>query len=290
MFEKENAMVFIIIISALIILALLISFYETRHFVVKKYCIRDKYFNDKKIKTVFISDLHDCSYGKNNEKLIEAIDNIKPDFVFFGGDIFNGIRNKKNVNAESFVKTIAFKYRCFYALGNHEFRYYLYPDEFPGLKDEFLKILSDADVKLLDNESEITDINGVKFCISGLSIERRFYKRFKADKMPEDYVENVLDNSSKEGYSILLAHNPRYMKNYAAGDFDLILSGHYHGGLMRIFNQGMVSPDYKLLPKYSYGIYKINKSTAIVSGGLGVHTLPFRIFNRPELVEIEFKG
>ena len=80
------------------------------------------------------------------------------------------------------------------------------------------------------------------------------------------------------------------MKNYAAGDFDLILSGHYHGGLMRIFNQGMVSPDYKLLPKYSYGIYKINKSTAIVSGGLGVHTLPFRIFNRPELVEIEFKG
>lgn len=283
-------MVFFIVIIILVLLAFLISLYENSNFTVKKYEIFNEHFTDEKIRFLFISDLHDCKYGDDNFRLLASIDEIKPDFVIFGGDIFNGIRDKKNVNAGSFIKAVAEKYKSLYALGNHEFRYYLYPEEFPGCKEAFEKILAESGIRLLDNETEIITVKDKQIAISGLSVERRFYKRFKPDKMPEDYVSKILGARNNDAYNILAAHNPKYFKEYSNYGADLILSGHYHGGIMRLFKQGMVGPDFRILPKYSYGEFKNNKSTMIVSGGLGVHTLPFRIFNRPELVVIELKG
>lgn len=283
-------MIIALILVCLIIVALLISFYENGHFVVKRYDVKNEYFNERNIRTVFISDLHDCKYGKDNEKLINAIDEENPDFVIFGGDVFNGIKDKKNVNADSLIKAISGKYKSVYALGNHEFRYYLYPDEFPGCKEAFEKLLRDCNIRLLDNSCERLVIEDKAIDIYGLTIERKYYKRIKSENMPDTYVSEILGNKDKDVFSILLAHNPKYFKEYCEFGAQLILSGHYHGGIMRIFKRGVLSPDFKLFPKNSYGEIKNNKSTMIVSGGLGIHTLPFRIFNRPELVVIDFKG
>lgn len=268
----------------------MISFYENRHFIIKKYEIADDYFIDNPVRCIFVSDLHDCKYGHKNAELIAAIDSLNPDFVIFGGDIYNGIKNRNNENAGDFIKAVSYKYKCVYALGNHEFRYYLYPDEFPGCKEAFEQILEDCHVKLLDNDCERIDIKGKKIDIFGLSIERRFYKRFKPDKMDMTYATEVLPQRDEKVFSVLLAHNPKYYKEYCGFGANLILSGHYHGGIMRMFNQGFVGPDFSILPRYAYGLCKKDKSTMIVSGGMGVHTIPFRIFNRPELVVIDFKG
>lgn len=278
------------IIVCLILIALAISFYENKHFIIKKYEITDDYFNDSSVRCIFISDLHDCKYGHKNTNLIKAIDSLEPDFVIFGGDIFNGIRNKNNENAEDFIKLVSGKYKCVYALGNHEFRYYLYPDEFPGCKESFEKVLSDCNVKLLDNACERMDVNGKKIDVFGLSIERKYYKRFKPEKMSAFYPKDVLPDRDKNVFTVLLAHNPKYYKEYCGFNANLILSGHYHGGIMRVFNQGFVGPDFSIFPRYAYGLCNKDKSTMIVSGGMGVHTIPFRIFNRPELVVIDFKG
>lgn len=283
-------MIFIWIIIGLVLIALIISFYENRHFKIKKYEIADDYFKDCQARCVFISDLHDCKYGHNNVNLIKDIDSLKPDFVIFGGDIFNGIRNKNNENAGDFIKAVSDKYKCVYALGNHEFRYYLYPDDFPGCKKVFEETLRNCNIKLLDNDCERVVIDDKKIDIFGLSIERKYYKRFKPEKMSCSYTSEVLPPRDENVFSVLLAHNPKYYKEYCGFGANLILSGHYHGGIMRVFNQGFVGPDFSLFPRYAYGLCNKDKSTMIVSGGMGVHTIPFRIFNRPELVVIDFKG
>lgn len=283
-------MILILILLCLFLSAILISIYENRHFVVRRYEINNSYFKDKDVRIVFLSDLHDCSYGKDNEKLIDSIVKEKPDIVIFGGDIFNGIRNKKNVNAAGFIEKISEKFTSFYALGNHEFRYYLYPDEFPGCKEEFERIINNNNIILLDNNKKRISINQRNIDLYGLTIDREYYKRLKTEKMDKNYVAEKLGVCDKNAYSILLAHNPQYFNEYCEFGADLVLSGHYHGGIMRFGKQGVVSPAYKLFPKYSYGLINSNKSKLIVSGGLGVHTIPFRIFNRPEIVVIDLKG
>lgn len=283
-------MILIIVLVCIVLAALLISFYENKHFVVKKYEINNEYFKNSDIKAVFISDLHDCIYGENNEKLLSAIEKENPDFIIFGGDIFNGIVGKENSNAENFLKSISLKYKCVYGMGNHEYRYFLYPEKFPGYKEKLLKLLRECSICFLDNSKVNLDIKNKKIDVFGLSIEREYYKRFESVNMADSYVSHMLPEKDENVYSILLAHNPKYFKAYSHFRADLILSGHYHGGLMRFGKQGVVSPTFGLFPKYSYGLQKNGDSKMIVSGGMGVHTLPFRIFNRPELIVINFKA
>lgn len=282
-------MIFLFILIIVIIAVVLISIYENTHFKIKNYVISDDYFEDDNIRLLFISDLHDCRYGKNNEKLLNEIDRQHPDAVLIGGDVFNGIKNSKNINAKHFIKELSLKYKIIYALGNHEFRFYLYPETYPGYKDEFEGILDDCGVVLLDNSSTGLMIRDKIIDIFGLSIERKYYKRFKNIEMSELYVENALPKRNKNHFSVLLAHNPKYFKEYSNFKADLILSGHYHGGLVRLGRQGVISPTFRLFPKYSYGFIKNDKSKMIVSGGLGIHTIRFRVFNRPELVVIDLK-
>lgn len=72
---------------------------------------------------------------------------------------------------------------------------------------------------------------------------------------------------------------------------DLILSGHFHGGVLRLPGiGGLIAPDFRLFPKYSGGIYKEANQTIVVSRGLGVHSMPLRIFNPPELLALHFQG
>lgn len=287
---KGIDMFFLIILLCLIVIVIGISIYENTHFNVKKYSIKHKCFNNKNIRALFISDLHNCSYGKENIRLLNAIKKSNPDFILIGGDVFNGISKMNNSNAKSFVKVISKNYKVIYALGNHEFRFYLYPDDFPGNKDEFEKLLNDCQVTLLDNEQTRINIKGIDIDIYGLTIERKYYKRFKSETMPYDYTKSMLPEKNDGVFSILLAHNPKYFIEYCDFGADLILSGHYHGGLVRFGKQGVASPTFDLFPKYSYGLIKNKKSKMIVSGGLGIHTIRFRLFNRPELVVIDFSN
>ena len=106
--------------------------------------------------------------------------------------------------------------------------------------------------------------------------------------MQESVLKELIGEPQGE-YQILLAHNPDYVKEYQAWGADLILCGHYHGALVGIPGVGgVIAPNFKLFPKYSGGIYREENAIAVVSRGLGTHSVPVRIFNMPELVVLDF--
>ena len=105
--------------------------------------------------------------------------------------------------------------------------------------------------------------------------------------MPGDYLQTVLPEKTPGMYTVLLAHNPDYFERYREWGADLVLSGHVHGGVMRLpFFGGVIGTNFRLFPKYDGGLFREDGATMIVSRGLGAHTIPLRIWNPAELVEI----
>ena len=121
--------------------------------------------------------------------------------------------------------------------------------------------------------------------IQGLTIGREFYKRFIKREMPDNYIEEQVGKLDEDEFTVLLAHNPDYGDEYFKYGADLFLSGHLHGGIVRlpIFG-GVISPRLKFFPKYDGGIYEKGRAQMILSRGLGYHTLPIRLFNPGELI------
>ena len=119
---------------------------------------------------------------------------------------------------------------------------------------------------------------------------RFYYKRFRNIYMSGEYVDSLIGKAEKEAYQILLAHNPEYFDTYAVWGADLILSGHVHGGIMRlpVFG-GVLSPKLVFFPKYDGGHFAKNGSHMVLSRGLGMHTIPIRIFNPAELVIVHLR-
>ena len=149
-----------------------------------------------------------------------------------------------------------------------------------------MKPIEKLGVKILVNDKAEFCVGGNKFCIYGYDLPEKYFEKFNRYVFEEKHVEEALGtcNLTDNCYSILLAHNPVYFKQYAAWGADLTLSGHLHGGIIRLpFIGGVITPQAKLFPRYSAGNYTIGKKEMIVSRGLGTHTIPIRFNNKPEL-------
>ena len=108
--------------------------------------------------------------------------------------------------------------------------------------------------------------------------------------MSSEYLDGLIGKAEEESYQILLAHNPEYFETYADWGADLTLSGHVHGGIMRLpVLGGVISPKLVLFPKYDGGHFIRKDAHMVLSRGLGMHTIPIRIFNPAELVLIHLK-
>jgi len=121
-------------------------------------------------------------------------------------------------------------------------------------------------------------------------LNTKFKYCYKEKISKQDIIKEigVLDNKK---FNVLLAHNPFSFDAYSEVGFDLVFSGHVHGGIIRIPGiGGLLSPQRKLFPKYSEGIYKKGDTQMIVSRGLGYGGIKFRIFNRPEIVVVTLKN
>lgn len=240
-------------------------------------------------KFVVISDLHNQVYGKNNRLLLNKIDEIQPEFIVIAGDMMIAKPGYSLDVALEFIKAIAEKYKVYYGIGNHEYRLKIYPERYPGMYEQFINEIKKSDVVLLENKSVVFEKNDVKINITGLEIERQYYKRIKNIKMPEGYIESLIGEKTNI-YTILVAHNPEYFDDYAEWGANLVLSGHIHGGMVRLpYLGGVISPKVRLFPEYDAGLFEKNGSYMILSRGLGMHTIPVRINNRAELVEVHLK-
>lgn len=277
-------MVYIIIsiITALILIFGVIDFIDVNRFIIKEYSFTSPKIT-KDATFVVLSDLHNKCFGKDNQKLLRAIDQIHPDVVLMTGDMITSQTVSSCEETKRFIIKLAEKYKIVYANGNHEQRMSEFPRKFGAQYYDYKNALKDAGVNPYVNEAlSLTDY-GID--IYGLEIEHRFFYKFKRKDMPDDYVQKLLGSRKDNKYNIVLAHNPDYFDKYEKWKPDLVLSGHIHGGAIRIPGiGGVISPTYTLFPRYDGGKFTINQSVMILSRGLGTHTIPVRIFNPGELI------
>lgn len=233
------------------------------------------------VRIVLVTDLHSCKYGKEEETLIAAIEGQKPDIILLGGDICDD--KIPNDNTEALLKGIADSYPCYYVTGNHEY--------WSNRIDKILDLFQSYGVTVLSGTSDIIKIRGQSLNICGISDPDiiRYTDSAIGTREQLRALEYVPDNGL---YTILLAHRPEWIDAYAQYDFDLVLSGHAHGGQWRLpgIINGVFAPDQGMLPKYAGGRYISKDMTMIVSRGLARESTPIpRIFNRPELVVVDLE-
>lgn len=231
------------------------------------------------LKIVFISDLHNCFFGGSDQsRLIEEIDSANPDIVIFGGDLVD--MSGGTEHAETIMKYSAENYPSFYTPGNHEER--------RGDMRSFCKTAASLGVTVLDDNYAQLEVNEQPIRLYGV------IDTFSADITLDDNDKNAT-GLDENYYNILLLHQPEQYSYYteSSSSFDLILSGHAHGGQWRIpviLEQGLYAPDQGLFPERTNGIFRQGNTTQIISKGLAkplrMIFIP-RIFNRPEFTIIE---
>jgi predicted MPP superfamily phosphohydrolase len=237
------------------------------------------------MRIVFISDLHNCFYGGGDQSgLWNAVRDSEPDIVIFGGDVIDRWGGTKY--SLRIMDKIQKNYPCVYTPGNHE-------DDRHD-KNEFYSEVEKLGIPVVLGDYADFSINDCEVRVYGIQNADAFGK--KGTQLEE--CCSSLDDSC---YNILLAHQPEQYqtiidecsKNNCY--FDLILSGHAHGGqwrLPKILDHGLYAPDQGIFPNYTYGQYEYGKTTHIISRGLArpmrMIFIP-RIFNRPELSVIDIE-
>jgi len=276
---------FEIVVAVVVLVAVILSWvclYDMHHFVITK----KKFYSPKIRKSqrfVVLSDLHGQQYGKENELLLKAVCEQEPDGVLIVGDMLTAGCAKQVKPVLSLIRKLCEKYPVYYAYGNHEQKIHgkMAESYFPELKETGVRLLLNESVRLAD--SGIT--------LYGTQIDRKYFRRGKEQTMEDGYIETLLGSPCEETYNILLAHNPDYFLAYARWGADLVLSGHVHGGIVRLpFLGGVISPAMKLFPKYDGGEYREKDSVMILGRGIGTHFPGVRVFNPAEMVVLELSG
>lgn len=285
--------IFIAIIGIIIGLLLIEIYRELRHFRVTHYQIASEKLNGlaKEKRVVFLSDLHNHMYGRNNEELIEAVRRERPSLILIGGDMLVGKNGCTYENAKNTVERLKEICPVYYANGNHEQRLKEKPENYEQSYQSYREELKAEGVQFLENESVDARWGEAKIRITGLEIPLHCYTHFHTKELKETEITERIGTAKKDCYEILLAHNPAYAKAYVRWGADLILSGHLHGGIVRIPGVlGFISPSFEIFPRYSGDRYEEGDSTIVVSKGLGTHTINIRLFNPAEVIVLHFKG
>lgn len=238
---------------------------------------------------VFLSDLHNAVYGKSNSRLLQEIRNENPEAVFVAGDMLTACAEPQMDAAMALMDELTKKYPVYYANGNHEYRMKIYPEKYGGCYERYANAVKSFGVHLLENGSERIELQKMPLRIWGLELPREYFARSRRCGLTGEMVGELLGTPDTEAYNILLAHHPMYFNAYAAWGADLTLSGHLHGGIIRLpVLGGVISPQMRLFPRYDRGIYTLDGKKLIVSAGLGDHTVNLRINNPREMIVIDF--
>lgn len=233
------------------------------------------------LKICLISDLH--NNRKNLQKLTGRIKEFAPEVVLLAGDLVNK-HKKENVYAEQFLVALQeLKIPVYYSAGNHELSL---SEKEPEAWKQYLAALPDT-VYFLDNEAVC--LKNKNICISGLSLPSEFYQKGKLYNGPEELPQIYIPQNE---FHIMMAHNPEYADLYDGYHANLIVSGHLHGGLVRLpWVGGLVSPRLRLPVGCDAGLMQLSDGNYMyVSRGLGSHTIPLRFFNRVEVNFLVLQG
>lgn len=229
------------------------------------------------LRIAFLSDLHARSYPD----LLPSIQEEKPDLILLTGDIYDGAKPSEHVTA--LLRQLSEAAPVYGVSGNHE----KYRKDWPMLRD-----LTSDSVQWLENEKVRLERNGQSIEIVGMDDPGQTVHTEAHQKM-DLFFESLRSVPESRDFAIALIHRPQFA--YAANrkDWNLILSGHIHGGQWRIFDQGVAGPGLAhridLLPVFDRGLYELPHSTMFVSRGLGDQMKIPRWNNRPELIFLTLK-
>ncbi len=230
-----------------------------------------------------VSDLHNCAIGKNNNRLLSALEKAQPDMIAITGDLIDSRSTDISVALQFAAQAVKLA-PCYYVSGNHEARTSQYSALKEGLTDLGVTVLEDDSVQL-QHEGETVRLLGVRD-----PSFRTDYLFGSSETVMDSALEQLTDDRF---YTILLSHRPELFDIYAKHSINLVLSGHAHGGQFRLpFVGGLFAPNQGLFPKYDAGLYTQKNTCMLVSKGIGRSIIPLRFNNRPEviLVDLAYSG
>ena len=259
------------------------SEYEKKHFSVEvTEIISPKLERDRNL--IFLSDLHNNEFGRDNGELVAAIHRLNPDAVLSGGDMMV-CKGKRDIKVPlKLFRQLAASYPVYCGNGNHENRMVWERSLYGDLYEEYRDAMTAMGVSYLEDSC-------------GLDLAPCFYRKAlyqKVPPMPPGYLERKLgkgpSDCKEEPFTILLAHSPLYFDSYARWGADLTLAGHFHGGTIRIPGLGgVMTPQYQFFLPWCAGDFERDGKRMIVSRGLGTHSINIRLNNRPQLVLIRLR-
>lgn len=267
---------------------LLRSIYERKHFVTEKYTIYSEKLKKAEHNFVFLTDLHNNEFGNGNAKLIKEIARIQPDAVLIGGDMMVSKSPVDLKPALCLVRALAQLCPVYYAEGNHEQRLAA-TQQYKGQYAKFRKELLECGVHYLSDAGQMFDED---IAITGCNLEKEYYRhRFTVPKLPLQVLQKHVGTVDPDRFHILLMHSPLFFDSCAAWGADLTLSGHFHGGTIRLpFFGGVMTPQYQFFLPWCAGRFDCDGKTLIVSRGLGTHSINIRLNNRSQLVWVQLKA
>ncbi len=278
---KQKKTIMILLVVAAVLLPLLIwTIWSNSALVLTQYTVQSP-----ELPTAFdgyriaqVSDLHNSEFGENNEKLLAMLRSAQPDMIAITGDLIDS-RSTDVAVALDFAENAMEIAPCYYVTGNHESRI---EEAYAQLKAGLLEL----GVVVLENDSVTLERDRQTVTLLGVTDPE-----FEADYwlvFPEEVMDKYLAALPQtEGFRLLLSHRPEYMEMYAQHSFDLVLTGHAHGGQFRLpWIGGIYAPGQGLFPEYDAGLFEEGNTKMIVGRGIGNSIIPLRLGNRPEVVLI----
>ena len=226
------------------------------------------------VRLAVVADFHSSD---NPDEVATMVASCAPDAVLFVGDLFDDdTANRPTERTLSLMRQLSAQYPCYYVSGNHE--------AWTGEMDALYQQTEDAGVKVLRMSSDVLTVRGQRIALCG--VPDPYEMVFSGAPETEEQLRLALESVDSADFTVLLAHRPELLTKYAQYPFDLVLSGHAHGGQVRIpgLLNGLYAPNQGWFPKLAGGTYAQDGTTMIVSRGLAVRTGLPRIFNRPEVV------
>ena len=235
---------------------------------------------DQPVRLLLLTDLHSTVHGRDQRALIDLVRAQAPDAVLLAGDIADD--EVPNRGTELLLEAVAGKYPCFYVTGNHEF--------WAEDTEEILEMFRRYGVTVLAGTWSDLTVRGQTIRIFGVDDPEGF-EAAPGEAVPAGWLEQweTCRAGLEEGtFSVLLSHRPELTELYRGSGFDLVVSGHAHGGQVRVplLLNGLYAPNQGFFPQYAGGLYDLDGTALAVSRGLSISRLP-RVFNPPEAVVID---
>lgn len=261
--------------AALAVLILLAVIALDQRLVVRRYTVEAEEITAP-VRLAVLTDLHECDYGIEGAELLEVLEAEKPSAVLLVGDMFAD--GGSYAYGLTVMEALVQRYPTYYVTGNHEY--------WTNEVDRIVALVRETGVTVLDQSCEVLALNGQRISLCG--VPDPYAMTYSGAPDIQTQLTRAMAQTEQGSFTILMAHRPELAELYAAAGFDLVLSGHAHGGQVRIplLVNGLYAPNQGWFPKYAGGEYQVGGTTLIVSRGLSTQRQMYipRIFNRPELV------